>query len=323
MTLRQDFSTPNTLDSLLQRIDNKLGRLGINNQIDAFGIFSELDAVQDRIDQAKTQGINIKAELAQFDGIGALIKKEASSLIALAGGEESLKRKRATVNPSREHWWWYLDEYLAEKRRSRLKRIGRLAVISVGILVVLILIYRTFLAPDPKVIAELSAQQNAEVALSENNLELALAEVDKGLAEVPDSLELQSMKAGILEAQGKTEDANRLFESVRTSIQNDETFYLMKAQVYQRMGRAPEVIQLLEGVLQQYPDSAKGYLIIGQAYEDVGDQLKALDAYEKASVAGEKLDDSTTVAQARIKMGMLLQILALPSIDNETVTPTP
>jgi cytochrome c-type biogenesis protein CcmH/NrfG len=97
----------------------------------------------------------------------------------------------------------------------------------------------------------------------------------------------------------------------------------MKAQVYQRMGRAPEVIQLLEGVLQQYPDSAKGYLIIGQAYEDVGDQLKALDAYEKASVAGEKLDDSTTVAQARIKMGMLLQILALPSIDNETVTPTP
>lgn len=323
MTLSQDFQTPNTLDALLQQIDNKLGRLGISSQIDAYEIFMELDAVHSRIKQAESQGINIKAELAQFDGISALVRKEAVSLLALAGGEEGLRQKREQIHPSNEQWWWYLDEYLAEQRRSRIKRFARVAVISLVVLAMLIVVYRAFLAPDPQVIAELNAQQNAEAALAEKDLDLALAEVDKGLAEVPDSLDLKMLKAGILEAQGRNEEAGRLFESVRSSIGDDETFFLMKAQVYQVMGRATEVIQLLEKVLESYPDSAKAYLLIGQAYEDVGEPLKALDAYEKASAAGDKIDDSTTVAQARIKMGMLLQMLALPSLDEQTVTPTP
>lgn len=314
---------PLSLNKRLDEIENRLGRLSIHEEMDALEIFRELDEVKRQLDEAERRGLALKAEQAQWDGILATIKRDARELVQKAGGKTALQSARIQKGAPPDHWWWYLDEYLAEERRKKLHRTLRLVVILGVVLVLVVIVYQKFFAPDPKVIAEVTAKQNAEQALMEKDLPTALMEVEEGLKQSPESTELLMLKAGILEAQGKTDEAKAIFTELEKKVHNPEAYALSKAQTYMLLNRFDEAIEVLNGLISQQPGSAKGYLLLGQAYELMGDQLQALQMYEKASEVGEGVNDPTTVAQARIKMGMLMQIMGLPTVGQPAPTNTP
>ncbi|GAP06593.1 protein containing TPR repeat [Anaerolinea thermolimosa] len=323
MSQSTSVAPPLSLNKRLDEIENHLGRLSINEEMDVFAIFQELDEVKQQLDDGEKRGLALKAEQAQWDGILATIKRDAGELLRKAGGKSSLQSARNQKGVPPDHWWWYLDEYLAEERRKRFYHILRLGIILGAVLALVVILYQKFFAPDPKVIAEVTAKQNAEQALMEKDIQAALKEVEEGLKQSPESMDLLMLKAGILEAQGKTNEAKALFTELEKRAKNPEAFALSKAQTYMLLNRLGEAIDVLNGLIAQEPDSAKGYLLLGQAYELMGDQLQALQTYEKASEVGERVNDPTTVAQARIKMGMLMQIMGLPTLDQAAPTNTP
>ena len=314
---------PLSLNKRLDEIENRLGRLSISEELDALEIFRELDEVKQQLDEAEKRGLTLKAEQAQWDGILATIKRDARELLQKAGGKAALQSARIQRSARPDHWWWYLDEYLAEERRKKLHRTLRLVVVLGVIFALAVIIYQKFFAPDPKVIAEVTAKQNAEQALMEKDLPTALMEVEEGLKQSPESMDLLMLKAGILEVQGKTDEAKAIFSELEKRVNNPEAYALSTAQTYMLLDQFDEAIEVLNKFISQKPDSAKGYLLLGQAYELKGDQLQALQTYEKASEVGERVNDPTTVAQARIKMGMLMQIMGLPTVAQPVPTSTP
>lgn len=314
---------PLSLNKRLDEIENRLGRLSINEEVDALEIFRALDEAKQQLDDAEKRGLNLKAEQAQWEGILATIKRDARELLRKAGGKAALQSARIQRGAPLDHWWWYLDEYLAEERRRKLDRTLRLAVVLGVVLALAVIVYQKFFAPDPKVIAEVTAKQNAEQALMEKNLPTALMEVEEGLKQSPESVDLLMLKAGILEVQGKADEAKAILAELEKRVNNPEAYALSRAQTYMLLNRFDEAIEVLDGLISQKPDSAKGYLLLGQAYELTGDQLQALQTYEKASEVGERVNDPVTVAQARIKMGMLMQVMGLPTMNQSAPTSTP
>lgn len=311
------------LNDLLDTIENKLGRLSFGLGSDAFSILEDLDAAKKRLDQANLQGTDTRAETAQFESICAALRKDAGQFLRQVGGPGGLAAQRAKANPPEDHWWWYLDEVFVQSRKQSLLTGVRTLMIAAVVIGVAVLIYRLFLTPDPKVIAVMNAQQSIERNFAENDLDQALIEVDKGLEAVPDSAELLIYKAAILEEMGNTEDSDTIYAQAQSIIKNPEIFALSRAQVYLMMNKPTAASSLLEQYILEDSMSAKAFLLLGTAYEAQNDQLRAIDAYERASTVGNETEDSATVAQARIKLAMLMQSFGLPHIETGTPGPTP
>ncbi len=324
MAFQQTSSKPQTLETKLDDVENILGRLSFGVGKEALSILDDLDQAKQRIDQLNEQGTPPKAEIAQFDSVCAMLRKEGREYLKQIGGVSVLKARRDEVHPPRENWWWYLDEELAiEQKKLMISRLRAAGIIFVVLLVVVI-IYQVFFAPDPKVIASVSAQQDADLALSEGNLNDALAAIDEGLTKVPDAPELLIYKATILNALGKTEEAKPILQEAQQMMANQEMFVLTQAQILNMMNNPEGALEILEELLVDYPQSAKAYLLIGQANETMGNQKGALDAYAQAAEIAEKNGDTTTTAQARIKSAMLMQVYGMPQFDlTPTVTAAP
>ncbi len=300
---------PLSLSAFLDSIENKLGKLSAGQKEQALSVLEDLDEAKRRIAQAEEQGAWVKAEKAQFDSICASLKTGAGQFLRQLGGASELTAERARRNPPRENLWWYLDEIDAAARRRTVLKAVRSGAILLVVIAVIVLVYRLFLAPDPKLIAVVNAQQSADQYFGQNDLEKALAEVEKGLETVPDSPDLLIYKAAIYEATGRAAEAAGLFAKAKELLGDDENFTLARAQVYLMMHRPADAEAVLNDWIGVRPQSARAYLLLGQTYEDLGDQFKALESYEKSSELANQDQDSTTAAQARIKQAMLMQIL--------------
>jgi cytochrome c-type biogenesis protein CcmH/NrfG len=318
------FQSQKSLSDQLDQIENSLGKVGLGMGHDVFDILHQMDEAYFRMQDLSRKGITFKGEEGQFENIGRNLKKDAGIFLREAGGIRVLNAERVKVKPEQERWWWYLDQLQTEKRKGSLKRFGISLGIAVCVFVVLGLIYRFFLAPDPKVIAAIEASQNAQADASNGDLDKALIEVNNGLEVVPDSSDLWVMKGIILESLGRTDESQQAFAKAQQLINDQETFLLTKAQDYLIIGQNDQTIAAAQAALAINSESSKAYLILGSAYENNKDFTNAMAAYEKASTVGDASNDPTTVAQARIKLAYLMQ--AMPILNQATTpasTPTP
>jgi tetratricopeptide (TPR) repeat protein len=97
----------------------------------------------------------------------------------------------------------------------------------------------------------------------------------------------------------------------------------MSAQNYSNLFQPVLAQANSEAAIEINPQSAYAYLILGQALEDQRDQVGAYQAYEKASALGNETEDPTITAQARMKLGILMQSMSMNNLSgDQTLTPT-
>jgi len=320
MALQQTTTKKQNIESQLDEAEKILGRLSFGAGEGALQVLDLLDQAKQRLDQLTVQENSPRAERAQFESVCSTLRKEGREFLKQIGGAGVLRAKREVAQPPRENWWWYLDEELAAAQRLSMLRTLRTTGIVLVVLLVAVVIYRVFFSPDPKVIAVVDAQQNADLQLNDGKLEDALATIDAGLAKVPDSADLLIYKAVILQELGRTAEAQPIFEQAQRLMNDQEVFLLSQAQILNMMNQPQKAVDLMLGLIQEKPDSGRGYLLLGQAYESMGNQQDAMSAYGQAAAVGEANGDSTTTAQARIKMAMLMQVIGLPEMG---LTPSP
>ncbi len=311
-----------SLGSQLDQLDNLIGRLGLEDRQNSLAILDLMDQVDEQFKELHGQGAAIKAEESQFETSCAALLKEARRLIIELGGEAALQEERKKRRPPKDAWWWFLDDYLAMKRKQAIRRSLMFAGIAVVVIGVLAVVYKLFLAPDPKTVAVYDAVNAGQSLSAQGKYGEALAQVQKGLAVAPDDPQLLIMEGVIYSMQGTLQQSAAAFAAAQAGLQNDELFYLTQSQDYLSINQPVQGMQSARAAIKTNANSAKGYYLLGSAQEMEGDTTAAYDSYNKAVQMAEAQGDTTTVVQAKIKMGYLLQGAgAYPAGTPATVTP--
>lgn len=315
-----------TVSEELDRLDVLAGKIGMNSAEQAFSLLHGLDAMEDQIKTLEPGSQSRFQVETQFGGIVAVLHSEAGRFIRDLGGIQALVNEREKTNPPEDHSWWYLDRLILERSRSSLRRAMIISAIVLGVFAVVVIVYKTFLAPDPIVVEVYGREQNAKEAIANKEMATALSEVNQGLQVSPRDPVLLIMKGVLLENAGEKNQAAQLFDQAKQVIPSQEDFYLERGQDYSLLNEPDKALADVQAALNLNPNSATAYLLAGQIHETLQKYQEAIDDYNKAFDAAEKSKKTELAALARTRLAMLLQVmhtqLTLPA-EEQTQTPTP
>jgi len=306
--------------SQLDDLDVLISRIGTKDSQQAFQILRLMDAIDIQIKQLEERGANIRAEAGQYESACGALRRQAEAFVRDAGGAEALRaerEKRATLEGA---WWWRLDEFVAEKRKSSLLRTvkwGSAIVIVAGLLVA---VYLIFFAPSPATMARYQAIDKTTLLANSKNYAEALVAIQQGLEAAPDDPDLLIWKGIIYSLQGNVQQAADIFDKVKGLVPGLEDFYLRRAQNYLSIGEDEQAEKDAQAAIQVNPKSGRGYYILGSAQEEAGDTQSALKNYQTAVDLADQVNDSSLLVEARVKMGYLLQSVGAGSVGAPTPT---
>ncbi len=162
--------TPHTpaeaLRLLLTQLDIRVANMtGVGPEV--IRILEDLDRAAELLRHLQEEGVNVQAEVTRFTSLQDRLRAKASLFLKELGGAKALRQIRERQRPPREHTWWYLDEWLARQRRARLRRV---TFISLGVILILGLVYvfiQSRLPKDPRMRRILDLEMQLDAALEE------------------------------------------------------------------------------------------------------------------------------------------------------------
>lgn len=314
---------PGTVAEELDQLEILASKIGLISSRQAFEILHGLDHALERIEELEEGSQSRRLAETQFELIFNKINAEAGRFVGDLGGVQALRNERANVNPPRERAWWFVDEFIAEKRRSTLKRVAIIGGVVVVAFIVLAVVYQKFFAPDPRVAAVYGHTQSAQDFLINNDPVSAMQEVEKGLQVNPTDPSLLMLKGVLLESQGNITGADQAFAAAHQGLPNEEDFLLTRAQTYIFANKVDKALADTQAVIQKNPQSPQAYLLSGQAHEILGQNMAALDDYDKAFQAAEKTGRTELAALARARTAFLMQRMNPVGTLQAGPTPTP
>lgn len=302
-----------SINAILDEIETTLGKIDGIQGPPAEKIFSLMDEIAEQ-EKFIQKNEKIKYQ-TQFSYISKRIYSSAKLLIKTIGGVGVLREKRKISGVGSDHWWWYLDHYLADQRKTRIKRSGIIGLIVVVVLIAAAFVYDKFIAPPPEVRARLDYETTIDNYISEGDFGSAMQVMESALDLAPDYYPLW-IKRGVLEkALGNEAAAQSSFDTARQFVENPEYYYYERANVFMQFGLYDDVLEEANLLLEINPQSAEAFLFRGLVYETRGQNDQARSAYEKASALAEEQNKMQLVATIRVRMGMLMQSVSIPTTE--------
>ncbi len=237
-----------------------------------------------------------------------------------AGGIKAL-RKQCHANGTDAPWWW-LDVYVADARRSRIRRtvaIGGGAVLLA--VLAYVLVFEVLFPVDPKV-KESARRVNRGDELVQDNLDWqgALAEFRAAAEATPDAYDVW-LRLGVAQEQvGDEAGARASYDRARSLAGSELDFVKGRAATYLLFGLIDQADRDNQAALAIKSDDAQAWYQQASVYEARNQVQEAIAALEKASTYAEAAHQDELTALARYRMGMMMQQLGAPQV---TVTPAP
>jgi tetratricopeptide (TPR) repeat protein len=305
-----------SLNDLLDKIDNNLGKLEEGMSVDPRQILYEMDEASVRLKNSVTQEHPLKSEEAQFEYIGKTLQKYARLFIRTIGGPAVLITLRAQRTPPAENWWWYIDQWLDQKRSSAIRKF----VITTGIVVIvfasLVFVYQRFLAPSKVVQQKYDSISNAQQLMATGDYANALSQINLALSSSPNDTDLLIYKGVLLMKLGQQDEANTVFDQADKILNNHETLLITRTLFYLQADDPQSAMVSAQEVIKYDPKSAEGYFYLGKSQELLGDQTTALNNYNQAFTLADAQGKSELAATIKISMAMMLQ-----SMNSQLPTP--
>lgn len=139
----------------------------------------------------------------------------------------------------------------------------------------------------------------AELYVRSGNLNEALAACDRVLQQEFNNRNVLLLKAGILEALGRTAEAEPLYQQVISDSPAQFEAWVLLASLYEKQGELEKSVRLLEEFVKEKPDETLGHYYLGRAYE----LQNNLDQAEKQfRVALRKERGSSDIAASLIRV---------------------
>ncbi len=291
---------------LLAQLEAKIARLGRDKGPEAQATLTLFDSVAARLAELHASGQVLRAEEARWEAASAAFRRKAGSFLRALGGLGALAEARRARQPEPTAWWWFIDQWLVEKRRAQLRRLALGVAVAVAVLVLLGVLYQRFLAPDPATRERLRHEQAADSLTMDGNLAGALGEVEQALGYAPGDATLLTQK-GVLQQKLGQFVAQDTFAAAEKAAGSREAFLIIRAQMYMRVGYGQAMLADAQEVITANPESAPGYLLLGQANELLGNGQDAIAAYEKSGRLADAQNNPQLAAIARMNLATLLQ----------------
>ena len=307
-----------TVSEMLDHLEVLAGKVGMNSAEQSLELLRGLDVVSERINRLEG-ATSRKVVESQFEDITARLQSDSAALLKDLGGKLALRTLREQYQPAEQHWWWYLDERQVQLRQAGLRKLGLAILGSVFGLVLAVLVYNLFLAPDPATVARYEAETSARELMSMGQLDEALARIDKGLQAVPDDPSLLILQGVIFEQQQETEKARQVLAKAEQQTVRREEYFQMLGQAYLAVERYEDALTSADGMLKENPQSAQAYILIGQTQEVQRQYSQAFDSYTRAYDLADAQKQTQLAGLARVKMAMVMQLMGMS--DPSTAEP--
>ncbi|HOT92960.1 MAG TPA: tetratricopeptide repeat protein [Anaerolineae bacterium] len=309
------------LRELLTQLERHIGKLEHDSREEVCKIPSLFDEAATLIEELERIGTPIAGEKTRFETAAATFRRKARTFLRKAGGTKAVAALRDAHHPDPSRWWWFIDQWLAEQNKLRLRRQMNFLMIGAALLAVLAGVYMLFLRPDAATRERLHHQQRAENFAQNGDYAAALEEVNAALRVAPDNAGVLTLK-GVIEAQlGMEAEAATTFAAAEAAAASREQFLLLRAQIYLTLGMPEAALPDAEAAVAINPTSARAHLYLGQANADLGNLPEAQAQFEEAARLADEADDAETAAIARVQMVYLYQQMFVPTLDDATPTP--
>jgi tetratricopeptide (TPR) repeat protein len=311
-----------SLNEILDQLEVDLSHLGQGNEDSAYKMLLKMDYAFQTIEENSRKSMPNRAETAQFEYLLKGIQKNSAGFLRDIGGGEKLEQLRKLSAPHKEQGWWFLDDYRRQVQKKMIQSIAISGGVILVVLLVLSLVYRFYLMPDPKVSGLYTHQMNAEQLLGQKDYAKALSETNLALSFSPDDSTLLVMRGVLEQKLGMTEVSGADFAAAEEKAGTHEKFLLTRAQIYIEANDANSAIADAQAAIQVNPNSAEGYFFLGHAFELLQNNQQAIQAYSKASELAEAQGKTELNGTIRVTMALLMQSISYDTTPSSSITPT-
>ncbi len=304
-----------SLRAIIKNLEKQISGLSEISPDDALEIPRLFDEADDLLNDLQSRGTNLSSELSQVKTLFAQFNKVMRDFIRKIGGPQKMVKAREEMKPSEDRWWWFVDNSLAEDNKRKTIHLLRNFGLMVVLLLIAALVYNQFFAPDPAIQSSYGHHQEAENALIEGDLQLALQEVQSAITYTPKEPDLFVLQGIILETLGQENEARVSYDTAHSLYEQPEHFYNQRTILYLMLDEPQLALEDCQKAIEINPDSAISYLYQGQAYEKLGDIENAIQNYEKADELARQTDNPQLQAFIRINLTNTYQSIFLPTFE--------
>jgi tetratricopeptide (TPR) repeat protein len=294
----------------LVELEALIGQLGHGLGEEALTIPALFDQITAGLTELQAAGQSTPGETGRLESASAELKRKAGIFLREVGGTRVLRNARSARQPGPAHWWWFLDQVIADGRQAWLQQWLIRGAIAMLLLVILSFAYQQFLAPDAATLANFRHQQRAESLAQTGNWAGALSEVEQALAALPGEPEGLTLKGILQQKLGQSEAAEKTFAVAEAHFGSREEFLIVRAGQFLGVDQNQAALADAQELIAIQPDSAIGHLLLGQTYINLEIYTEAVAAFQNANDLADVQDKPELAASARIQLEMARQMLS-------------
>jgi tetratricopeptide (TPR) repeat protein len=301
--LAQTVSALNDADELREQIDNCEKSLALLNAESARKLMLDANTAHQMMQTLLAAGADLRGEVARLQSVDERIIRNARPIVKLLGGRQALIDLRTQTAPGTHEPWWMLDAELDRRRQKLLKRLGVIAGIIVGILIIGYIARPILFPPDPVG----DAIADATNALYKQDMVGVQSAIDAGLAQVPTSTELLIWKGYLYEQAGDKASADAAYAEALKSAGSEKDYLLQRSMDFVRLGDYAQVVTDTTKLIEMSPDSAEAYYMRASGYEGLNQRQQAMADLEKCGELAQAAGNDSLYAQSRVRLATLMQ----------------
>jgi tetratricopeptide (TPR) repeat protein len=282
-----------------------------------------LDAIQGFFASLEDAGLDLRAEGTRVEDVERLLLVKDAILVRQMQSGGGLAAAREALKPSPAQWWWFLDVRVAERRQQQIRRFLRIGGAIAAVLLIASLVYKYVFPPDPRQVAVMEKTSEAERALEQGDLALALSDYREAAEIMPEDPELHIWVGVLAEKQGDQTAADEAFAAAQALVENQAQFHAARGMTWFQVGDVDEAELDADAAVAADPEYAEAYLLLGNVYEARRDVPKAIEAFERTADLAGAQNNSALIVLAKTRLGMLLQSAPMMAPPDETPGPTP
>jgi hypothetical protein len=266
------------------------------------GIFKLLAAAEQTFAAVQAHGADMRPEAARIETLHERIARDGAKLVKLLGGTAAYVELRGALQPASDGPAWQLDRMLAERRQRRLRSMTFLVVLLAALGGAMWVFRDVLLPPDPIGDIADSAQR---VLLEGGSPQAALTQIDAGLVISPASSLLLTWRSALLD--GIDPDASRAAADRAAQLIGKRQFLLDRAVLFVQIDRPQAVLVDADALIALDPTVPEAYYLRASGYELLGKSDLAMVDLQKCADLAEQQGNAALFANARIRLGNLMQ----------------
>jgi tetratricopeptide (TPR) repeat protein len=271
-------------------------------------LLRRLDTISTRYPALLETGVDLRPELTRLETVhGDLCDKDRIVVQALGGPGEAAQLRTQYRAPE-SHWWWYLDERVAQRRAKKLRRLAWGALAGAIVVAILAALYVRFLRPDEATRQRLEYVFNAESAIQRGEYDAALRAYQNAIEVAPDDAEAMLMVGVMYEALGGAQEAEEQYAKAEAIYGSRAVFLAARAQQYNLLGWYDRAAADSLAAIELDDSLAHPYCTLASAYEGQQKIPQAIAAFQTCADKAREQDKNELYVIAITRMATLMQM---------------